>query len=129
VAETDWLLDTSILVDVLRGYTEARDWIDSIAEAHRFTSVITAAELIAGCRNRAEQRKIERELQVYTPVWLDQDISQEALDLYRRFYLSHGIGFHDCLIAATAIRRKYRVATLNLKHFKIFSNIKANRPY
>jgi len=64
VAETDWLLDTSILVDVLRGYTEARDWIDSIAEAHRFKSVITAADLIAGCRNRAEQRKIERELQM-----------------------------------------------------------------
>jgi len=62
-------------------------------------------------------------------VWLDQDIVQEASDLYRRVYLGHGIGFQDCLIAATAIRRKYRVATLNLKHFKIFSNIKANRLY
>lgn len=129
MAETDWLLDTSILVDVLRGYAEARDWIDSIAEDHRFTSVITAAELVAGCRNRAEQRNIDRELKMYTLVWLDEDISQNALDLYRRFYLSHGIGFHDCLIAATAMRRNYRVATLNLKHFRIFLKVKANRPY
>lgn len=116
-------------MDILRGHTEARDWIDSVAEVHRFTSVVTAAELFAGCRNRAEQRKIERELRIYALVWLDEDISQDALDLYRSFHLSHGTGFHDCLIAATAMRHKYRVATLNLKHFKIFSNIRATRPY
>ena len=47
--ETPWLLDTSILVDLLRGSKPARDWIDSLSESVRLISVITAAELLAGC--------------------------------------------------------------------------------
>jgi len=47
-----WLLGTSILVDLLRGFPAARDWIDSIPQPERAISVITAAELLAGCRNK-----------------------------------------------------------------------------
>ena len=62
MAANNWLLDTSILVDLMRGSKSARDWIVSIPQDARAISVITAAELLAGCRNRAEQRALEREL-------------------------------------------------------------------
>ncbi len=127
--ETRWLFDTSILIDVLRGSQAARKWIDSIPESARFISVITAAELIAGCRNRAEQRYVERELDLYEIVWLSEQISQSALDLYKKFFLSHNVGFLDCIIAATAYTHGFNLATLNMKHFSPFSNLPVKRPF
>ncbi len=129
MADPTWLLDTSILIDILRGQVAARNWIDSLALPARVVSVITGAELLAGCRNQREQRAVERELNLYTVAWVDETISQAAFDLYKRFHLSHGVGFLDCLIAATAIRHGYRLATLDLKHFSALSSVQAERPY
>jgi predicted nucleic acid-binding protein len=129
VAEAAWLLDTSILVDVLRGYKPARDWIASIPQSARFVSVITAAELLSGCRNQTEQRAIDRELTLYQTTWVDEAISQAALQMYRRFHLSHGVEFLDCLSAATATERNVQIATLNLKHFAPLPDLSVKKPY
>jgi predicted nucleic acid-binding protein len=129
MTDTIWLLDTSILIDILRGQVTARNWVDSLALPARVISVITSAELLAGCHNQREQRAVERELNLYTTAWLDETISQTAIDLYKRFHLSHGVGFLDCLIAATALRHGYRLATLNLRHFTILPGVQAERPY
>ena len=127
--DTVWLLDTSILIDILRGQIAARNWVDLLAQPTRMISVITGAELLAGCRNQREQRMVERELSLYTMTWVDENISQTAFDLYRRFHLSRGVGFLDCLIAATATQHGYRLATLNLKHFTALPGVQAERPY
>jgi predicted nucleic acid-binding protein len=124
-----WLLDTTILVDLLRGSKSARDWIDSLSENARTISVITAAELLAGCRNRTEQRAIERELNRYETVWVSEDISGSALEYYKRFHLSHSIGFLDCLIAATALKNGLTLSTLNLRHFLPFPDLLVKKPY
>jgi len=123
-----WLLGTSILVDLLRGFPAARDWIDSISQPERAISVITAAELLTGCQNRSEQRVVERELSLYETVGLSEEASQTALERYKHFRLSHGVGFLDCLIAATAFHNELGLATLNLKHFP-FPDLRVERPY
>jgi predicted nucleic acid-binding protein len=129
VADTNWLLDTSILIDILRGQVAARSWVDALALTARHVSVITSAELLAGCRNQREQRTVERELNLYSIVWIDESISQTALDFYKQFHLSHGVGFLDCLIAATALNHDLRLATLNLRHFTMLPGVQAERPY
>jgi predicted nucleic acid-binding protein len=103
--------------------------VDSLPESTRFVSVITAAELPAGCRNKAEQRAVERELALYTLVWLDEETSQAALEYYRRFHLSRGTGFLDCLIGATAIKYGWHLVTLDVKHFAPFAGLQTERPY
>lgn len=127
--EHRWLIETSIMVDLLRGVKTARVWIDSIPESARTISVVTAAELLAGCRNRSEQRTVESEIGMYETVWLTESISQAALEFYKRFHLSHNVGFLDCLIAATATQIGLRVATLNQKHFLSFPGLDIERPY
>jgi len=129
VADPIWLIDTSILIDILRGQVAARNWVDALALPARNLSVITGAELLAGCRNQREQRAVERELNLYHTVWMDESISQTALDFYKQFHLSHGFGFLDCLIAATAIQHGYRLATLNLRHFTMLPGLQVERPY
>ena len=126
--ETSWLLDTSILVDVLRGDKSARAWIDALPDDACAISVITSAELIAGCRNRTEQRTVERELELYDTLWVTEEISETAFGFYKRYHLSHNVGFLDCLIGATSIANGLHLATLNLKHFP-FPDLEITRPY
>lgn len=49
--------------------------------------------------------------------------------LYKRFHISRNVGFLDCLIAATAVSLRLRLATLNLKHFAPFSDLQVEKPY
>lgn len=63
MAETAYLIDTTILVDFLRGQQRARAWLARFPEGELAISVITAAELLAGCRNRQEQKRLEAELE------------------------------------------------------------------
>ncbi|HMN42055.1 MAG TPA: PIN domain-containing protein [Phycisphaerales bacterium] len=47
----------------------------------------------------------------------------------KRYSLSHGVGWPDCLIAATALRLGLPVVTLNDKRFKVFKGLRVVRPY
>jgi predicted nucleic acid-binding protein len=48
---------------------------------------------------------------------------------YLRGSNSRGVGFHDCLLGAAAVRRKIPIATLNEKHFKALPGVKVVKPY
>lgn len=95
----------------------------------RWVSVITYFELLAGCRNRREQRTVAREMRNYRLLLLTEDISRTALSWFERFHLSHGVGFLDSLIGATALHQDLTVATLNTKHFEPLPGIRVERPY
>ncbi|MBI2302807.1 MAG: type II toxin-antitoxin system VapC family toxin [Armatimonadetes bacterium] len=129
MSETRWLLDTSVLVDLLRGHAPAKDWVDALPAEVRFVSVVTVAELLAGCRNRREQRAVDHELSGYVVTWLDEPVSRRAVELYRRHHLSAGVGFFDCLIGATSVETGMTLATLNLRHFEPLEGVRSVRPY
>lgn len=129
VADNRVLIDTSIMVDMLRGAHGAMDYIDRLGPENRLLSFITVAELLAGCRNKYEQKKVERELQGYVVVYLDIESCKQGLEWYRKIHLSHGAGLLDCLIAATGHRQKVPIATLNDKHFRGIRSISVVRPY
>ena len=48
------LVDTSILVDFFRGSPTAKTWLESFVPGELAISVVTAAELVAGCRNHRD---------------------------------------------------------------------------
>ncbi len=123
------LIDTNILVDLLRGREEARQWIDRLPDDGRCISVVTAAELLAGARSSHEQKLIEQEILLYRILWLQEPISRLALDWYQRFRLRYGVGFLDCLIGATALYYDLPLATLNERHFAPFPDLQVERPY
>lgn len=120
------LLDTCIVIDVLRGRQAALSFVDSLADAPSL-SVITATELVAGVRNTQERRRIERLLEVYTIHDIDLEIASLAGDYVRQYGPSHGVDPIDALIAATAKARGLELTTLNLKHFPMIKKLK--RPY
>ena len=56
------LLDTDVMIDLLRQYPPAVEWLDSLGSEEIILPGFVAMELIQGCRDKAEQRELEREL-------------------------------------------------------------------
>ena len=123
---TETLLDTCIMIDVLRGNETALTFVSGLPRAPAL-AVVTVTELVAGCRSAKERRQIDRLLSLYTVHDIDRDIAGLAGDYVRRYGPSHGTDPIDALIAATAKTHGLALATLNLKHFPMFVGL--TRPY
>jgi len=129
MADLAYLVDTTILIDFLRGNQAANAWLKHFAEDELALSVVTAAELVAGCRNRREQKQVEKELEQYPLILVSGAISASAWNWYRQYRLRDGVGFLDCLIGASAYHLGIPVCTLNDKHFRSLPGVKIERPY
>lgn len=129
MADLAGLVDTTILIDFLRGHQAAGDWLEQFSADELAISLVTAAELVAGCRNRREQRQIMADLVSFPMVMISTEISATAWDWYCQYRLSDGVGFLDCLIAASAHHLGVTVWTLNDRHFRPFPDLKVERPY
>jgi hypothetical protein len=123
------IIDTTVLVDLLRGSSQARSFLTAVPLEDRLISAVTVAELVEGCRNRRELAVLERELRLYGVVWIDEAQSQMADRWHRRFRLSKGIGYLDCLIGAAAFCSSAPLVTLNDKHFRVLPGLIVSRPY
>jgi predicted nucleic acid-binding protein len=127
---TEPIVDTSILIDYMRGDARAIAWLDATrATSGLFTHAIAAAELLKGARDRGEQRQIDRFLARFTVLPSNEADSLVAVDYVRQFWLSHAVGVLDCLLAATCVRLAAPVATINSKHFVAIPGLVVLRPY
>ncbi len=120
------LLDTSVVVDILRGLPEALSFAGSL-EAVPTCSEITRVEILTGMRT-GERGSTERLFRSLAWFGLDEGIARRAGALGRSWRRSHpGIGTSDLIVAATAEALGLRLATLNVKHFPMFRGLRA--PY
>jgi predicted nucleic acid-binding protein len=116
------VLDTDVLIDYLRGVPAAGRYIDGLDEVPT-CSEMTRAEVLRGMRSR-ERRATERFLATIRWSVVDEETSGLAGELGRRFRRGHGgIGVADLVIAATAVRLRAPLATLNVRHFPMFENL------
>ena len=119
------LVDSDVLIAHLRGVDAARDWlIDARTDGPLAISVVSIAELVGGMRT-AERREVWRLLAAFRVEPATEVIARRAGDLIRRYRRSHnGIGLGDYLIAATADVKGLRLATLNVRHFPMFEDLR-----
>jgi predicted nucleic acid-binding protein len=116
------ILDTDVIIDYLRGYSPAVDYIDRLP-TQPTTSVVVVAELYAGVRDGVERTKLDELLATTHVIPVSAEIAVEAGLFRRRFAKSHGIGLPDALIAATAVRESAQLVTLNVKHFPMLKDV------
>jgi predicted nucleic acid-binding protein len=116
------LVDTDVVVEYLRGRTEASEWLES-QEADLLVSVITVAELFAGVKGEHESQSLDRFLSALAVLPATDEIGRLA-GRYRRDYgQSHGTGLADALIAATAAVTDSLLATFNRRHFPMLPTV------
>jgi predicted nucleic acid-binding protein len=124
------VLDTDIVVDALRDFTLAIDYLEDIEQQGGLRiSRPTQMELIVGCRNNAELQRLERFLRRFTMLDLIESSGQSAVALLRQYRLSHGLLIIDALIAATALARGETLYTKNVRHFHMIPGLRVIRPY
>jgi len=100
-----------------------------LGKREALTHPVCAAELLEGARDRADFRDLQRFLIAFRRVAVKAGDFQRCLELMDQHRLSHGIGWADCLIAATCIRLRLPLATLNDRHFSPVGGLRVLRPY
>lgn len=122
------LVDTSVLIDYLRGHGPARAALErERLAAPLHASEITRLEVLAGMR-RGEEAATRALLA--TLVWhpVDAEVAEEAGALGRQWLPSHHtIDGADLAIAATSIHVGAELLTRNVRHFPMFPGLQS--PY
>lgn len=118
------VVDTDILIDAGRNVNEAVNYLQQIEQQTSLAiSVITQMELFIGCRNKAEFRTTERFLKRFQIIKLNEQISDTAIDLLRRYRLSHGLLIADALIASTALSLEKPFVTKNQSDYRFIEKL------
>jgi predicted nucleic acid-binding protein len=124
------LLDSDILIDLLRRHPPAVAWFDTLYEDEEMAlSGYVVMEMIQGCRNKVEQERVRRELATYGVVWLSPADCDRALDVFATYRLSHNAGLLDVLIGQTAVALGVPLYTFNQKHYGFIPGIQTVQPY
>jgi len=90
---------------------------------------LVAMELLQGCRGKDEQQQLEGFLRPYERYWPSQPDCARAFDDVAAYYLSHGLGILDALIAETAVGQGTELATFNTKHHSVVTGLRTIHPY
>jgi predicted nucleic acid-binding protein len=110
------LLDTDILINLLRGNEAARDFLaDNLEENELLCSVISIAEIWAGMHPHEElaTRRLVDSLKI---IDINRAMAMKAGN-FKGSTKSHALELDDCLIAATAFCTEATLATGNGKHY------------
>ena len=121
------LLDTTILVDILRGFPPTAVWMQT--QVGLGITPPVWMELIGGAQNKSGQSHALRLLTKFEMVFLAQTDMQWAMQRLLAYKLSHSVGILDCLIAAPSYRLQLPLYTTNLKHFAPILGSLAQKPY
>lgn len=110
------LLDTDILINLLRGKEQAREFLVSRMEEDELCcSVITVAEIATGMRPH-EEAATRRLLDTLSILEVSRAVAEKA-GRYKGTTKSRALELDDCLIAATAFHADASLATGNAKHY------------
>lgn len=115
-----YLVDTTLLVEHLRGNEEAKAFLKY---ASPYISTVSIAELIQGSKDKADLYSALKLCKNLSEAGIDKRISSKAIELMKKFYLSKGLRFLDALIGATALENKLSFITGNMKHFKFIKGL------
>ncbi len=114
------VLDTTVLIDLLRGRNEAAARLGALHGAGEslFTTVVNVEEIHRGLRSTRERRAADRLLVGLRLAPLGRAEGARAGE-WRRAHADRGVTLSqsDCLIAAGAAGVGARLATGNPKHF------------
>ena len=117
------LCDTSVIIDILRGFAPAVAWARALPEPPA-CSEVTRVEVLRGLSSD-ERRASERLFGAISWIAIDEPIARRAGELGRAWRRSHqGIATADLIIAATAAEHGHELATLNLKHFPMIGGLR-----
>lgn len=123
------LVDTDIMVDVLRCHQPAMQWIETHPRDGLTIPGYVLLELIEGCKDKAAQGQVLSLVSKVRVVWLSADGCDRAAALFVEHRLAHGLGMMDALVAQTALDLGATLASFNQKHYACVPELSIVEPY
>jgi len=120
----NYLLDTCILIDYLRGEQSVYDLLVNNSNINLSMSIVTMMELVIGALNKREVYYIQKAFQKIDKIYIDNNISKTAEGLIVNYSKSHNLQINDALIAATSLILNVELITYNVSDFKFIPDIK-----
>lgn len=113
-----YLIDTDVLIEVLRGRAEVVSYIEFLHKKGNalFYSPITKAEIFHGI-HEGEEASVNLLFQSMGCMYITDEIGKKAGLYLKKFHRSHGLQLGDSLIAATAYLNNTTLLSFNHKHF------------
>lgn len=126
--DNKFLLDTSIIIGLLRQDRKTQDLIERV-KGTTYTSSICLAELYEGIERANNRQKAEKELMTLILPLKIYDFSQGEAVIFGKIRsrlkkLGTVIGDMDLLIAATCLAHNLILVTLNKQHFNRIKGLK-----
>ena len=119
------LLDTDIIIDILRNHRETIQLVKKISTDELYISGITEAEIFAGKDLSDEnKRKLCMELLSKFEKINPNNIILRKAGEFRRKY---GVPLPNCIVAATTYELNAELLTRNLKHYMKIKEVKIFR--
>ena len=122
------MVDTDVLVDVLRGHAPALAWFAALTELPGISGFVLM-ELLSGCADNRRVHEVDRLVAPLTVVWPTEADCQRALADFHRYHLPHSIGMLDALVAACAVGTGAVLYSFNTRHFRAISDLVVESPY
>jgi predicted nucleic acid-binding protein len=123
------LVDTDVMVDVLRSYPPAMEWMRTRAAENLTLPGFVLLELIEGCPDKSGQDRVLKLAKRCEIAWLSEEASDRAATLFGTYRLSRGLDMIDALIGQTALELNATLLTFNQKHYACVPGLETAAPY
>lgn len=125
-----YIADATVLIDYLRAAPSAIEFLTPLLDRRAIVlHPAVLAEVLWGARDRRHLVQLDTELAKLKQCSIKSADMLTAIALVRTLTLSHGVGWPDCFIAATCLRLRLPLMTLNDRHFKPIRGLSVIRPY
>lgn len=116
------ILDTDLLVAILRGKNEALDFLDGFSDAEAATTSVNSFELFKGAFKSPEpQKNVGKTTELLSALRIlsfDDEAAKIAGEIYSELEKKgKQVKVRDCLIASIALSKDATLVTRNIKHF------------
>ncbi len=127
--KVNYLIDTDVLIDHLRGEEKAREFLIrcKAADITILVSAVTKAELYSGVRPK-EEEALNQLLNSMEEMVVDGQVAYHAGKYRQKYGSSHGVLLPDALIAGCAKKAGATLVSLNKRHYPM-RDIKVLVPY
>ena len=112
-------LDTCIVIDFINGKLDLnKETLDNSC-----INSIVDMEVVVGTKNKRELHTINKKLNSFKKVKIDQDILTLARELLAKYALSHNMSIYDAIIASTCLIYDLPLWTYNKKDFRYIEDL------
>ena len=125
----DAILDTSVVIDLLRGFEPAARWFSALGRQTPAITPVVWMETVQGATDSTKRAQAIRFLRQFHMEHPTPDDNRWAMRQLARFHLSHGVHLEDVMIASIAARLRVVLYTLNLKHYEPLPEMATGLPY